>query len=159
MSRGIRKFNHPETEESGPTYSGILEIIETDQIPLLDQTTDGKKPFVIYQVLNESQMSDFKSHYADGKLYIHLTVLKNNGDAYILRPEVEHIEELTKQEYKVLTGLAEGLTYPQIAEKHYVDLETVKSQVDSVYKKLIITNKTSAAIIFKDYISNKYRPG
>jgi DNA-binding NarL/FixJ family response regulator len=153
MSRGIRKFNHPETEKSGPLYSGVVELIGTNQNILSDNESD-KKPFIIRQVLNESQMSVFKSLYSDGKILVHLEVLNNTGTAYKLRPEIEYVKDLTEQEFKVLARLADGLSYLQIAKRHFVDLETIKTQVDSIYKKLRISNKTEAAIIYRDYISN-----
>jgi DNA-binding NarL/FixJ family response regulator len=99
-------------------------------------------------------MIDFKSLYSDGKILIHLEVLNNNGTAYKLRPEIEYVKDLTEQEFKVLARLADGLSYLQIADRHFVDRETIKTQVDSIYKKLRISNKTEAAIIYRDYISN-----
>ena len=48
---------------------------------------------------------------------------------------------LTERETEVLEGLAQGLTYPQLAEKLFISRDTVRNHVTKVYKKLKVKSK------------------
>ena len=48
---------------------------------------------------------------------------------------------LTPREQEVVAHLARGYTYPQIAEKLFVTLDTVQSHAKSIYRKMGIHKK------------------
>ncbi|HLZ58600.1 MAG TPA: LuxR C-terminal-related transcriptional regulator [Ktedonosporobacter sp.] len=54
------------------------------------------------------------------------------------------IEPLSPQEERVLHLLADGLTNPEIAEELIVSVNTVKTQVQSIYRKLNVTSRKEA---------------
>ena len=51
---------------------------------------------------------------------------------------------LSKRETEVLGLLSEGLTYRLIAERLFVDPETVKSHLKRIYQKLDVHSKAEA---------------
>lgn len=51
---------------------------------------------------------------------------------------------LTAREMELLTLLAKGLLYKEIAEKLYITTGTVKQHIHKIYEKLQVTNKTEA---------------
>lgn len=51
---------------------------------------------------------------------------------------------LTERESQILKLLAQGLTRPQISHRLYVSLNTVKSQISSIYRKLCVTSRDDA---------------
>lgn len=53
---------------------------------------------------------------------------------------------LSPQESKVLDLLADGKTYAQIARAHFVSLNTIKTQVSSIYRKLGVNNRAKAIL-------------
>lgn len=53
-------------------------------------------------------------------------------------------ELLGKKQYMVLDLLSKGLKYKEIAEEMDIVIGTVKSHVNTIYKKLHVTNKTGA---------------
>ena len=54
------------------------------------------------------------------------------------------VEPLSQRERKVLRLLAAGLSNPEIADELVVSLNTVKTQVSSLYRKLNVTNRKEA---------------
>jgi LuxR family maltose regulon positive regulatory protein len=59
-------------------------------------------------------------------------------------PAVEGWELLSSQEERVLRLLAAGYTNPEIAQELYISVNTVKTHVKSVYRKLNIDNRRAA---------------
>jgi LuxR family maltose regulon positive regulatory protein len=56
-------------------------------------------------------------------------------------------ELLSAQERRVLALLADGCSNPQIAEELVVSVNTVKTQLKSIYRKLNVTSRQSAAAV------------
>ncbi len=59
-------------------------------------------------------------------------------------PNSDAVNQLTSREREVLTILADGLKYAEIASRMEVSLDTVKSHVRSIYKKLGARNRAEA---------------
>jgi DNA-binding NarL/FixJ family response regulator len=51
---------------------------------------------------------------------------------------------LTDREKEVLKYLVEGMSYKLVAEKCFVSIDTVRSHVKNIYKKLQVTSKSAA---------------
>jgi len=80
-----------------------------------------------------------------------------NGGAYmtpkIARKIIESFKKpkmpnLTEREHEVVQGILDGFTYLQIAEKYFITIDTVRSHIKNIYKKLSINSK---AQLFKLY--------
>ena len=54
------------------------------------------------------------------------------------------VEALSPQEQRVLQLLAAGLSNPEIAQELIVSVNTVKTQVQSIYRKLNLTSRSQA---------------
>ncbi len=65
-------------------------------------------------------------------------------------PEKAQVVPLTLKEWEVLTGIGEGLTNEEIAEKHFVAPATIKSQIRSIYNKLEITSRSQAKVRYAE---------
>ena len=59
------------------------------------------------------------------------------------------LAELTERELEVLRLLAAGLSNPEIANELVVSLNTVKTQVQSVYRKLNVSGRKEAIVVAK----------
>ena len=59
-------------------------------------------------------------------------------------PNETLIEPLSDRELEVLALMAEGLTNPQIAERLFISVHTVKSHASNLYGKLAVGNRTQA---------------
>jgi LuxR family transcriptional regulator, maltose regulon positive regulatory protein len=54
------------------------------------------------------------------------------------------IEPLSPQEQRVLRLLAAGLSNPKMAQELIVSVNTIKTQVQSIYRKLDVTSRKEA---------------
>ncbi len=53
----------------------------------------------------------------------------------------QHQSPLTEKEKEIVMGLVDGMSYKKIAEKSYISVETVRSHIKNIYKKLHVHNK------------------
>jgi ATP/maltotriose-dependent transcriptional regulator MalT len=51
---------------------------------------------------------------------------------------------LTIKELKLLRGLAQGLTNQQLADATFLSVNTIKTHLQSVYRKLLVKNRSEA---------------
>jgi ATP/maltotriose-dependent transcriptional regulator MalT len=69
------------------------------------------------------------------------------------------IEPLSRQEQRVLRLLVAELSYPEIARELFVSINTVKTQVSSIYRKLNVHSRREARAIAQNLISIPDRAG
>lgn len=62
------------------------------------------------------------------------------------------LEQLTPQQFKVLSCIANGLLNKQIAWELQVQETTIKQHVSAILRKLGVINRTQAGVIFKDML-------
>jgi LuxR family maltose regulon positive regulatory protein len=60
------------------------------------------------------------------------------------------VEPLSPQEQRVLRLLAAGLSNPEIARELFVSLNTIKTQVKSIYRKLNVSSRDEASQVARD---------
>jgi DNA-binding NarL/FixJ family response regulator len=110
----------------------------------------------IYKALESGAIGYIdKQSFDDNILDVLETV--QNGGAYmtpkIARKIIESFKKpkmpnLTDREHEVVQGILDGFTYLQIAEKYFITIDTVRSHIKNIYKKLSINSK---AQLFKLY--------
>ncbi|GAC17429.1 response regulator transcription factor [Paraglaciecola arctica] len=57
---------------------------------------------------------------------------------------------LTIKELNLLRGLAQGLTNQQLADASFLSVNTIKTHLKSVYRKLLVKNRSEAVAKAKD---------
>ncbi|RTE85986.1 response regulator transcription factor [Lysobacter sp. N42] len=62
------------------------------------------------------------------------------------------LEQLTPQQFKVLTCIADGLLNKQIAWELNVQETTIKQHVSAILRKLGVINRTQAGVIFREML-------
>jgi DNA-binding NarL/FixJ family response regulator len=62
------------------------------------------------------------------------------------RPERIEPSPLTERERASLRGLAEGLVYKDIAERHGMSVSTVRTHLHNAYKKLEVADRAQAVL-------------
>lgn len=62
------------------------------------------------------------------------------------------LEQLTPQQFKVLSCIADGLLNKQIAWELQVQETTIKQHVSAILRKLGVINRTQAGVIFKEML-------
>ncbi|MGQ4276966.1 response regulator [Pseudidiomarina sp. E22-M8] len=66
----------------------------------------------------------------------------------------QRLEQLTPQQFRVLECLADGLLNKQIAYELNVQETTIKQHVSAILRKLNVTNRTQAGIVFKQMLNS-----
>jgi two-component system nitrate/nitrite response regulator NarL len=77
-------------------------------------------------------------------LFKHLSVSSD-------KPEERLPVKLSPREHETLQGLAQGLSYEQVAESMGVTLSTVQSNVRSLYRKLNVKSQSQAVSMARSY--------
>lgn len=60
-------------------------------------------------------------------------------------------DPLTVKEQKLLQGLTEGLTNQQLADAHHLSVNTIKSHLKNLYRKLDVTSRAEAVARAKEW--------
>jgi len=61
------------------------------------------------------------------------------------------VGELTEKEFAVLLSLKEGKTNQQMAEEHFISVNTIKTHIKNIYDKLDVNSRTMAVAKFREY--------
>lgn len=84
-------------------------------------------------------------------LHYHQTILQAFGaDQEVPRQLLAGPEALSQQEQRVLRLLVAELSYPEIARELIVSVNTVKTQVNSIYRKLNVHSRREARAVVRD---------
>lgn len=60
------------------------------------------------------------------------------------------LKDLTEREQEILSHLASGYMYKEIAEKLHITIHTVKTHIQNIYDKLHVRTRTEAVVKFLD---------
>jgi DNA-binding NarL/FixJ family response regulator len=52
--------------------------------------------------------------------------------------------DLTSREFEILRSLVDGLDYKQIADRHFISIDTVRGHIRHIYEKLKVHSKSAA---------------
>lgn len=63
-------------------------------------------------------------------------------------PAKKFEEDLSPRELEIVQGILDGLSYKMIAEKHFVSLDTVRTHISRIYRKLHINSKGELIAIY-----------
>jgi len=112
----------------------------------------------IYKALQSGAIGYIdKQSFDDNILEVLQTV--ENGGAYmtpkIARKIIESFKKpkmpnLTDREHEIVQGILDGFTYLQIAEKYFITIDTVRSHIKNIYKKLSINSKAQLFKLFRN---------
>ena len=61
--------------------------------------------------------------------------------AFFQQPKVEPLNVLTVREKEIVQGLVDGLSYKLISQKLFISIETVRSHIKNIYRKLHVQSK------------------
>jgi len=147
---------------SGLVFSGNLEMsgYKSDMNLKADYIED--KATVMWVGLNNDQMFEKLANSVEKSQEVHLILydsgndnslpaIVKNGNALSVINKIEAVNSLTKCEKSIFKSLAEGLKYREIAEKHFLSINTVKCHVSSIYKKLDIHCQVKATEIYLNF--------
>lgn len=96
------------------------------------------RPFLDYGPALREILDDFSGHFGDQELFA------EQVRARVQPQELVHAPILTPGEYTVLRELASGDTTDSIATTLFVSVNTIKTHLRGIYRKLDVTNRRDA---------------
>lgn len=119
----------------------------------------------ISKSLTGDQIADAIERIADGEEVVALSPDRSSDGSTDSATALELLDwpgkeaGLTERESQVLVLLAEGLTNPEIATSLYLSVETVKSHVGAIIRKLDLRNRVQAATyVARSGAFSRYQP-
>jgi DNA-binding NarL/FixJ family response regulator len=120
------------------------EIDDSDTIYQIMQK--GAVGFIDKQSFNNDIFKVLKS-IENGGAYMTPKVAKKVMEFFSSPKKV--LEPLSEREHEIANTILDGLSYKMIAEKMFISLDTVRSHIKNIYKKLNINSKTELFNVFK----------
>jgi DNA-binding NarL/FixJ family response regulator len=129
-----------------PRVSVVMnsEIDDSDTIYQIMQK--GAVGFIDKQSFNKDIFKVLKS-IENGGAYMTPKVAKKVMEFFSSPKKV--LEPLSEREHEIANTILDGLSYKMIAEKMFISLDTVRSHIKNIYKKLNINSKTELFNVFK----------
>ncbi|MBY6064927.1 response regulator transcription factor [Pseudidiomarina sediminum] len=133
----------------------VVVVSANEQIPVIRQAMAfGASAYIPKSMpLAELQQAIHTVLAGDTWLPDHLRDVIEAESAAPEEDFAERLELLTPQQYRVLECLADGLLNKQIAYELNVQETTIKQHVSAILRKLEVTNRTQAGILFKQMLS------
>ena len=131
----IRKFNDD-------VYIIILTVFEESEI-VLNAIFAGASGYLLKKHLNDrlaSSMNEVLNGGAPMSPSVARLVVANMHVSTFSKNKYD----LTAREKEILTSLSEGNSYKIIAEKYFVSIDTVRTHLKNIYKKLHVHSQTEA---------------
>ncbi len=79
------------------------------------------------------------------------TVLPADWRRVIAASDQDHISELSERQLEVLSLVADGCSYDEIARQLFISVNTVKFHVRSIYQRLGVRNRMAAARLLAEH--------
>jgi DNA-binding NarL/FixJ family response regulator len=130
-----------------PAIRGLILTSYDDDEALFAAIMAGASGYVLKQIRGADLVNAVRQVAAGNSLIdpsMTATVLERVRHPQTTVPE---LAELTEQEVKVLTLIAEGMTNRQIGEQMFLAEKTVKNYVSSILAKLGLERRTQAAVL------------
>jgi DNA-binding NarL/FixJ family response regulator len=134
--------------------TGILQIYPNLQIIINTIMDDAQ---TIFQSLQNGAVGYIDKQSFDDNIAEVLATVANGG-AYmtpkIARKVIDNFKkpkmpELSPRELVIVNGILEGLSYKLIADANFISIDTVRSHIKNIYKKLSINSKSQLFSMFK----------
>jgi DNA-binding NarL/FixJ family response regulator len=135
-----------EVRSARPELACIMLTSFADDEALFEAIMAGAAGYVLKQVRG-SDLVDGVRRVADGQSLLDPKITAKVIERLRRGPqEDERLRDLTSQERKILSHLADGLTNRQIAEQMFLAEKTVKNYVSNLLAKMGMSRRTEAAV-------------
>lgn len=121
----------------------MLTVYETSD-NIFKSLTAGASGYVLKNTPMEELLQAIKE-LDEGGAPMSNEIARKVIKAFQIKP-TEKTEELSKREYEIVSELAQGLTYEEIADKLFISIETVRFHIKNIYSKLHVHSRTQAVM-------------
>ncbi len=129
-----------------PTIKALVLTSFDDDEALFAAIVAGASGYVLKDIRSSDLVRGIRTVAGGGSLLDPTTTAQVLNRLRSGPQEDPRLSDLTVQERKVLTGIADGLSNRQIAEQLFLAEKTVKNYVSSLLSKLGMERRTQAAV-------------
>ena len=130
-----------------PSIRGLILTSYDDDEALFAAIMAGASGYVLKQIRGADLVTAVRQVAAGNSLIDPSVTAKVLERVRHPQTTATELADLTEQELKVLTLIAEGMTNRQIGERMYLAEKTVKNYVSSILAKLGLERRTQAAVL------------
>lgn len=131
-----------------PSVPILMLTVYDDGETVFDALRHGASGFLTKRTAPAALLDAIQQVHAGGAPMSPHVARKVVQHFHHLGPSPRPAENLTTREVEVLSLLAEGRLYKEIAEQLGISLETVRSHLSSIYAKLHVRTRTEAVVKF-----------
>jgi DNA-binding NarL/FixJ family response regulator len=129
-----------------PNVSIIINSIKDDSETIFKALQKGAVGYIDKQSFDNSFIDVFKT-VENGGAYMTPKIARKVMDFFSGKNKL--MGSLSEREVEVANAILDGLSYKMIADKFLISLDTVRSHIKNIYKKLSINSKSELFNIFK----------
>jgi len=129
-----------------PEVACLMLTSFADDDALFNAIMAGASGYVLKQVRGSDLVESVRRVAAGGSLLDPAVIKRVMERLQGIEREEEGLEQLSTQERRILSFIAEGMTNRQIAEAMYLSEKTVKNYVSNLLAKLGMHRRTEAAV-------------
>ncbi len=127
-------------KEKYPEINIIMFTIYHDSEKIFQSLCAGASGYLLKTTPFEELASTIGTVYNGGS-FMSPQIARKVIDHFRAVPKREKPSPLTDKEKEIVMGLVDGLSYKMIAEKAFISIETVRSHIKNIYKKLHVHGK------------------
>lgn len=127
-------------KEKYPEINIIMFTIYHNSEKIFRSLCAGASGYLLKTTPFQELAKTIKTVYQGGS-FMSPQIARKVIDHFQTLPKKEKTSPLTDKEKEIVMGLVAGLSYKMIAEKTFVSIETVRSHIKNIYKKLHVHGK------------------
>jgi DNA-binding CsgD family transcriptional regulator len=140
-------------KNADPVFAGSLGAIQSGEIEdYINEPEESYGPF-INMFIPDSKLERLKNYMTGKGTNVCINLLSYSAkDAIVPRSSVEAVGKLTNKQMKILSELLTGASDLEIAERHFIELSTVKTHISNIYQTLNVSNRCQAICAYLRYM-------
>ncbi len=134
-------------KELRPALHIVMVTMYVDEDKIFDSLKAGASGYIIKKTAPEEILDAIRTVSAGGAPMSNTIALKV-VQFFKEKPSTDETRNLTPRETEILTQLAKGYQYKEIANTLSISVETVRSHLQHIYDKLHVRSRTEAVVKF-----------
>jgi len=123
----------------------VLTIYENDDV-IFDSLKAGASGYILKKTPSEKLLEAIQDLYNGGSPMSSQIARRVVGTFQQMGKSARETENLSKREQEILSYLAKGYRYKEIADTMFISIETVRTHLRNIYEKLHVRSRAEAVI-------------
>lgn len=133
-----------------PATQFVMLTVYEDSTHIFDALSAGATGYLLKHTPREALFVALREVHSGGSPMSSLIARKVVQAVQLMKPKVKPADQLSKRENEVLSLLAQGYLYKEIAEAMSIRLPTVNSFIRRIYEKLQVQSRSQAVAVYAD---------